>query len=147
MVKKLTDANGVLLRETQPEISAELAISAEALAELRSGLRGVVHEPHGTGWVMRGLPGGVEAAGKTGTAQVVSLAKNPERDAEKIPIAQRDHAWFVTYVPADAPRIVVAVLLEHGGHGGSAAAPIARRVVQTFLENEASDLGTVVAGN
>jgi penicillin-binding protein 2 len=46
----------------------------------------------------------------------------------------RDHAWFVAFAPADAPRIVVAVLNEHGGHGGSAAAPIAQRVLARWAE-------------
>ena len=96
---------------------------------------------------MRGLPGGVEAAGKTGTAQVVALAADPPVDDGSIPRAHRDHAWFVTFAPADEPRIVVAVLVEHGGHGSTAAAPIARRVVQAFFENEAEDEGTVIAGN
>jgi penicillin-binding protein 2 len=54
----------------------------------------------------------------------------------EIPEALRDHAWFVTYVPAQDPRIVIAVLVEHGGHGASAAAPIAQRVAATFLANE-----------
>ena len=118
-----------------------MSISQRSLASVRRALRGVIHDPHGTGWAMRRLPGGVEAAGKTGTAQVVALAKDPPRDDEEIPIEQRDHAWFVTYVPAEQPRLVVAVLVEHGGHGGSAAAPIARKVVEAFLRSE----GTVHA--
>jgi penicillin-binding protein 2 len=51
-----------------------------------------------------------------------------------VPIKYRDHAWFVAYAPAEAPRIVVAVLNEHGGHGGSAAAPIAQRVLARWSE-------------
>ena len=51
-----------------------------------------------------------------------------------MPIKYRDHAWFVGYAPADAPEIVVAVLIEHGGHGGSAAAPIAQRVLARWSE-------------
>ena len=136
IVKQITDPRGQVLRETQPEVVGSLSVSAHALAQVRSGLHGVVHEPHGTGWVMRRLPGGVEAAGKTGTAQVVALAKDPPKDEEDIPEAQRDHAWVVTYVPAQDPRLLVAVLVEHGGHGASAAAPIAKRVAVEFLENE-----------
>jgi penicillin-binding protein 2 len=78
----------------------------------------------------------VEAAGKSGTAQVIALSEDPPQDDDEIPIAQRDHAWFVTYAPAERPRIIVAVIVEHGGHGGSAAAPVARRVVEAFLETE-----------
>jgi penicillin-binding protein 2 len=47
-----------------------------------------------------------------------------------------DHAWFVAFAPIDAPRIAVTVLVEHGGHGGSVAAPIAKRVIETYLEAE-----------
>jgi len=109
---------------------------AQTLAAVRSGLVGVVNEPHGTGAVMKNLPGGVIAGGKTGTAQVVALPQGARADLEDVEHQDRDHAWFVTFAPADDPRIVVSVLVEHGGHGGSAAAPIARDVVTRFLENE-----------
>ena len=132
-VKHVTDAYGRVLREFEPEALGRVPISGHALARVRRALRGVVHEPHGTGWVMRRLPGGIESAGKTGTAQVVALAKDPPRSDDDIPIERRDHAWFVSYAPADDPRIVVAVLVEHGGHGGSVAAPIALEIVKAFL--------------
>jgi penicillin-binding protein 2 len=125
---------GEVLRNQQPEVLGELPISAETLSVVRAGLRGVVQDPRGTGYVMRRLPGAVEAAGKTGTAQVVAMAQDPV-DEEELPEEHRDHAWFVTYAPAEAPEIVVAVLVEHGGHGSSGAAPIARRVVEAFLED------------
>ena len=132
-VKRVTDAYGQVLREYEPEVLGRVPISESSLARVRRGLRGVVHDPHGTGWVMRRLPGGIESAGKTGTAQVVALEKNPPRNDDEVPIERRDHAWFVTYAPADEPRIVVAVLVEHGGHGGSAAAPVALEIVKAFL--------------
>jgi penicillin-binding protein 2 len=113
-------------------------VSAETLALVRNGLAGVVTEPHGTGAIMRDLPGGVTAAGKTGTAQVVGMAAGERTDTKDLAHKHRDHAWFVTYAPAENPRIVVAVLIEHGGHGGSAAAPVAREVVVKFLEREMS---------
>ncbi|MCZ6714015.1 MAG: penicillin-binding protein 2, partial [Deltaproteobacteria bacterium] len=136
VVKRVTDPDGRILRETQPQFMGSLPVSAHSLEQVRQGLHGAVHDPHATGWVMRRLPGGVESAGKTGTAQVVKLAKYPLGKDADIPEALRDHAWFVTYVPAQVPRIVIAVLVEHGGHGASAAAPIAQRVAATFLANE-----------
>jgi penicillin-binding protein 2 len=139
VVMQVVDPYGRLLRQTAPEVRAEVPISKKSLELVRKALRGVVHEKHGTGYVMRRLPGGVEAAGKTGTAQVVAMPANPAKDDEEIPIGRRDHAWFVTYAPAEEPRIAVAVLVEHGGHGGSAAAPIARQIVATFLENEQAE--------
>ena len=137
VVKRLEDSQGNVLEEREPVRHAEVAISKESLEFVRDALRDVVQDPKGTGYVMRHLPGDVVAAGKTGTAQVVALAKDPPPDDDEIALEHRDHAWFVTYAPAEDPRIVVAVLVEHGGHGGSVAAPIARQVVVEFLEHEA----------
>jgi cell division protein FtsI/penicillin-binding protein 2 len=53
----------------------------------------------------------------------------------------QDHAWFVAFAPADAPRIAVTVLVEHGGHGGSTAAPIAKRVIEMYLGESAESDG------
>jgi penicillin-binding protein 2 len=72
------------------------------------------------------------AGGKTGTAQVYSL-KGEKYDASKIDERLRDHAWFMAYAPADRPRIAVAVLVENGGFGAQAAAPIARQVFDFYL--------------
>jgi penicillin-binding protein 2 len=138
LVKRIEGPHGEVIEERKPEVAGLVPVSERNLATLRSGLRGVVHEPRGTGGRMRGLANGVEAAGKTGTAQVVGMGKDPV-DEEDIPIQFRDHAWFATYVPAERPRIAIAVLVEHGGHGGSAAAPIARAIVDEFLKNEAAD--------
>ncbi len=136
VVREVRDPEGPTLERFDAQRTAQVPVSAQTLALVGRALRGVVHDPHGTGYIMRGLPGGIEAAGKTGTAQVIALAQDVPEDDESIPIAHRDHAWFVTYVPPENPRIVVAVIVEHGGHGGSAAAPVARRVVEAFLETE-----------
>lgn len=75
----------------------------------------------------------VTIAGKTGTSQVVALRKNKEKE-EDIPKEFRDHAWFVAYAPFENPQIAVAVLAEHSGHGGSAAAPLARQLIEAFVK-------------
>ncbi|RLA95873.1 MAG: penicillin-binding protein 2, partial [Deltaproteobacteria bacterium] len=75
----------------------------------------------------------VRVAGKTGTAQVSKMGEKRLKP-EELPYELRDHAWFVAYAPADDPKIAVAVLVEHGGHGGSAAAPLAREVIKKWLE-------------
>lgn len=134
VVERVEDPHGRLLSETKPALIEELPVSVDSLDQVRAGLAGVVQERRGTGYAMRNLPGGVLAAGKTGTAQVVALAKDPIENEEDIKIEHRDHAWFATYVPADDPELVVVVLVEHGGHGGSAAAPIAREIVVRYLE-------------
>lgn len=104
-----------------------LPISAGTLAIVRSALRDVVEE--GTG--RRASLGLIPVAGKTGTAQV--FKKSAGVDADKLPKDERDHAWFVGYAPADRPEIAFAVVVEHGGHGGTTAAPIAKHVLETFF--------------
>jgi penicillin-binding protein 2 len=72
-------------------------------------------------------------AGKTGTAQVVGMKQGEKYDAGKISEYNRDHAWFIAFAPVEKPRIAVAVLAENGGHGGSTAAPIARKIFDYYL--------------
>lgn len=72
-------------------------------------------------------------AGKTGTAQVVGIKQGAKYDASKMAERHRDHAWFIAFAPAEAPTIALAVLAENGGHGGSVAAPIARKVMDYYL--------------
>jgi penicillin-binding protein 2 len=71
--------------------------------------------------------------GKTGTAQVFTVARTDKYNASKIDERLRDHSWFIAFAPADAPRIALAVLEENGGAGASAAAPIARKVLDAYL--------------
>ncbi|OQW37988.1 MAG: hypothetical protein A4E19_11390 [Nitrospira sp. SG-bin1] len=73
----------------------------------------------------------VAIGGKTGTAQVAALRTGPE---ENIPKKFRDHAWFVAFAPVESPKIAVAVLAEHMGHGGSAAAPLAKELIETYIK-------------
>jgi len=73
----------------------------------------------------------VTIGGKTGTAQVAALRPGPE---ENIPKKFRDHAWFVAFAPVQSPKIAVVVLAEHMGHGGAAAAPLAKEVIETYIK-------------
>lgn len=90
-----------------------------------------VHERHGTAWGSIGSnpPKGYRIAGKTGTAQVFSLAPDQEYNQDELDRRLWDHALFIAYAPADAPTIAVGVLVEHGGSGGRVAAPVARKVI------------------
>jgi penicillin-binding protein 2 len=74
-----------------------------------------------------------KVAGKTGTAQVFTLKENQKYKSSEVEERKRDHAWFIAYAPAEDPKIAVAVLIENGGFGGGAAAPIARKVLDAFL--------------
>jgi len=77
--------------------------------------------------------GEISVAGKTGTAQVYKHSAGV--DSDKLPKAERDHAWFVGYAPAEKPTIAFAVIVEHGGHGGASAAPIVRNVLEVFFSS------------
>lgn len=104
-----------------------LDLKPQTLKLIRDALAGVVTE----GTATRAKSSMVTIAGKTGTAQTASLRTGPEED---IPKKLRDHAWFVAFAPVENPKIAVAVLAEHMGHGGSAAAPLAKEVIETFVE-------------
>ena len=80
--------------------------------------------------------------GKTGTAQVVGRKENKDsgkEDDKEVAHHFKDHAWFVAYAPSQDPRIAVAVIVEHGEHGSSAAAPVAKEVIQFYLENKENE--------
>ena len=93
----------------------------------------VVHSAHGTA---KGINQNIsyQIAGKTGTAQVLGIKQNAKYNENDIDIKFRDHALFISFAPADNPKIAVAVVVENGGHGGSVAAPIAGQVIKQFLQ-------------
>jgi penicillin-binding protein 2 len=74
-----------------------------------------------------------DVGGKTGTAQVYSVAQNAKYNAKTVDERLRDHAWFVAYAPAEQPRIALAVLVENAGFGASNAGPVARKVIDAYL--------------
>ena len=77
-----------------------------------------------------------EAAGKTGTAQVVSIAQDEKYDEKKISERNRDNAMYIGYAPFDDPKIVIAVAIENTGSGSSTAAPVARKVLDKYFANQ-----------
>ena len=82
----------------------------------------------------------MEIAGKTGTAQTVGgRASQTGTNHEAIPKQLRDHAWFVAYAPAEDPKIAVAIIVEHTGHGGTFAAPIAKALIEEYLKTSETD--------
>lgn len=109
---------------------ASVDIKPQVLALVRDALYGVVNEGGGTGGAARSSIAAV--GGKTGTAQVVSIRKSSHHLPEKF----RDHAWFMAFAPVEKPAIALCVFVEHGGHGGGAAAPIAKLAIEAYLKNE-----------
>ena len=105
---------------------------------IHESMRDVVHSNRGTA---RGINKDLtyNIAGKTGTAQVISINANDEYDRSKISERQWDHALFVAFAPAENPKIAVALIVENGEHGSSAAAPIARTVIDTYIKSVMSN--------
>ncbi|MCG6888497.1 MAG: penicillin-binding protein 2 [Gammaproteobacteria bacterium] len=98
----------------------------DAMVNVVHGLRGTAHYSIG-----RDIQ--YKVAGKTGTAQVFEVAQDEEYEEEDVIEKLRDHALFISYAPAENPRIAVAVIVENGGHGSSVAAPIARQIMDAYL--------------
>ena len=114
-----------------PKILRQVRFKAEYIQQVRRAMIDVL-QPGGTASVA-GAGAGYLIAGKTGTAQVFSMKQNERYDASRVSKRLRDHALFIAFAPADKPRIALAVLVENGGHGGSTAAPIARKVFDYYL--------------
>ena len=134
LVKRIEDSDGKLIQEIFPEIRRNIDIDPEVLKHLKEGLRGVVYDARGTGH--RARLKNVIVSGKTGTAQVVGMKDSEEIDPEEeTPYSHRDHAWFVAFAPYEKPEVAVSVIIEHGGHGGHTAAPIAREILKTYFSH------------
>jgi len=122
LLLRIEEEDGKLIkREKSPERT--LPISTETIRILKEGLLGVVQDSRGTAQVAQ-IPG-LNVAGKTGTAQ------NPHG---------KDHSWFVAYAPAEAPKLVVSVLVENAGHGSEVAAPIAKKIIESYFRAGGSSL-------
>ena len=121
-----------IVHQFTPSLMDQIKADQENIELIMNALKGVVNEPHGTGKKARIK--GMTVAGKTGTAQVIALEKAETLDEEgEIPLEFRDHAWFVAIAPAESPTLALTILMEHGGHGGSAAAPIAKELIEAYF--------------
>lgn len=117
----------LLLKGAAPVLVSQAGAKEETLEKIRNYMSGVVNEPGGTAGGSRSAV--TVMGGKTGTAQVVGIRKDSKYLAEKF----RDHAWFIAFAPVEKPEVAMSVLVEHGGHGGSAAAPIAKKAIEAYL--------------
>ena len=131
IVSKVESVDGTSVRDYGPELIRTIEIKPDTLTRVRSALADVVKG--GTGG--RARSPNIDIAGKTGTAQVVEM-KGAYLKSEQLSYFSRDHAWFVAYAPVQNPQVAIAVLVEHGGHGGDAAAPMAKKVFEKFVEQE-----------
>ncbi len=120
MAKGEVQAAGPLLKLEIPVDPRWFALVQKALSEVVSDPRGTAHSLYDPAMPL---------AGKTGTAQVVGLGRG------KAGVNNKDDAWFVAYAPASDPKICVAAIVEHGGHGGSAAGPLVKQVMAAYLKS------------
>jgi penicillin-binding protein 2 len=132
LVKSVQNLKTGEIREIAREPASNLNVRPEHLAIIKNALVGVNKEGTSAA-AFRGAK--YVSGGKTGTAQVFSL-KGEKYSEHKVDERLRDHAWFMAYAPADKPRIAVVVLVENGGFGAQAAAPVARKVFDYFLLGE-----------
>ena len=124
LVDHIVDADGRVVQSFEPEVLRRVDLSEEYFQAIREGMFAVVDERGGT--AHRQYRDQLAFAGKTGSAQVVRLGASR---AKKF----RDHAWFVGFAPYDKPEVAVTVLVEHGEHGSSAAAPVARKLFEAYF--------------
>lgn len=144
-VPRLVRAVGDVVIE--PQVAHDTMLSDDIWRDIHAALEGVVNEPKGTAhMIANGLDYGL--AGKTGTAQIISLERQKPEEGEvveedSLPVRPqqatkelllRDHAVFVGYAPADNPTLAVAVVVENGEFGGMVAGPIARAIFDTWLQ-------------
>ncbi len=134
LLKSIKDPDGTTIKTFPPEEKDTALGTPQAFKLIRAGLHAAVQSPHGTGKAAK--LDTIEIAGKTGTSQVVRLSQFKGVDEEDIPWEYLDHAWFTCYAPADKPEIVVTVMVEHGGHGGSAAGPVAKAVLEEYFRKQ-----------
>jgi penicillin-binding protein 2 len=130
LIKRIVDPDGKPLKEFKPELLGRTGISPASFRLVKQGLFAVVNEPGGTGGMARLYD--VHVAGKTGTSQVVKMHDSKSGT----PYQYRDHALFVAFAPYEKPEIAVAVVVEHGEHGGSAAAPITARILRAWFDSK-----------
>jgi len=136
IVRAIRNGRGDELFRYPSRVRKEVGIESDHLESIRDGLWRAVNEEGGTAY--RTHREDLDVAGKTGTAQVHSIGQVRVSNREKM-FQLRDHAWFVGYAPSDDPEVVLAVFLEHAGHGGRKAAPVAMDIFESYFENRGED--------
>ncbi|MGB7814751.1 MAG: penicillin-binding protein 2 [Methylotenera sp.] len=131
LVAAITDAKTGATSLTKAIVNEKIPLDEKNLEIVKLGMIDVTL-PGGTAASV-GANAGYSIAAKTGTAQVVGIKQNEKYNEKNINERHRDHALFIAYAPAEEPKIALAVIVENGGHGGSAAGPIARKVMDYYL--------------
>ncbi|MFC1858462.1 penicillin-binding protein 2 [Thermodesulfobacteriota bacterium] len=131
IMNRIVAATGTLVAENDRQVIGKIPVSRKTMDLVRKGLWNVVNGVRGTARGIR-IPG-IGISGKTGTAQVFSRKTDDQLREEDLAMHLKSHAWFLAYAPEENPQIAIAVIVEHGEHGSSAAAPIAKELIKTYL--------------
>ncbi len=131
-------AEGKVMRRPGEVVKGRIPVDEETLRLIRRGMWKTVNDRHGTAWYSVHSKE-ILISGKTGTAQVTSRKKDEEDKQARRPRELLPHAWFVAFAPSENPQIAVAVLVEHGEHGSSAAGPIAKKMITDYLSKAGAD--------
>ena len=124
----ISSESGIVIEQNEPKIVGTVDAPRAGIDAAKRAMEGVVNNVNGTGR-KAALPGtDIKVAGKTGTAQVVALEMTGKQ------AHFNDHAWFMAYAPAENPKLAVAIIVENAGHGGAEAAPIAKKLFETFFD-------------
>jgi penicillin-binding protein 2 len=132
LVKIVEDSTTRARKLTVAQQSYRIPLKQENIDFIKNAMVGVTSEPGGTGYRVF-ANAGYTVGGKTGTAQVITIKKGEKYNAARLAERLRDNALFTAFAPADKPRIVLAMVVENAGHGGEAAAPIARKALDYYL--------------
>lgn len=131
---------------SEMEVPQSLGLTKKWVDLVREGMIAVVNEPGGTAFGKKLRGKGLSMAGKTGTVQVRRITREEHAAGvtknEDLPWRRRDHGWFVGFGPTEEPRYAISVLVEHGGGGSAAAAPIGRDVMREVLLRDPSSRPT-----
>jgi len=133
LVQGIRDPRTGAIAERKPRLLDPVSVARpERWDQIIGAMEGVMSDPRGTA---RGaaIDAPWRIAGKSGTAQVFTVAQNETYNADELAERMRDHALFIAFAPADEPRVAVAVIVENGGSGSGVAAPIARKVMESYL--------------
>jgi len=139
LIKEMFTNSGEIIKRGEPEIISQVTLKPSTLEVVRKALYQVANVPSGTAYHYRGQ--GIKMAGKTGTSQVVRFSADKiYAKCEDREYKLRHHGLFVAFAPYEDPKIAVAVVVEHGCHGSSAAAPVARDITMAFMQKYYPDL-------
>jgi len=132
-IKEVFNNEGEIIKKTTPELISQIKLKPKTVEIIKKALFEVVNSPTGTAFWYKGS--GINMAGKTGTSQVVRFSQDKiYSKCEQLEYRFRHHGLFVAFAPYQDPKIAVAVVVEHGCHGSSAAAPIARDIITEYMK-------------